>query len=382
VNVLIVACWDLSRDDAPTIHVDAVARGLARRGHRVHVIAPAGENAPRFQGGPYELETLLVGRGRLVPHTFAVEAARAIAWSARPDVVYVRDFEASALPLLAARALGLPRVLEANGILEEEARALGFDSPVHGALVKVASRSALKLAERVLAVSPEIARHAVEVAGLPRERVVVVENGVDAEAVRPRDRRELRARLGLGEGPILGFLGGFQAWQGVERLIEATPGVLARVPDARVVVAGFGPCEAAFRDAARASKVEERVLFPGRIPIDEAPLWNAAFDVGVHLARPPRACSSVKIVNYAAAGTPVLASRVPDFAFVEEKRIGVLVPFDDVGAIATAAADLLRDPDRRAAMAERARAYVLAERTWDRVAETTERVLEQVVAAT
>jgi glycosyltransferase involved in cell wall biosynthesis len=382
VNILLVACWDLSRDDAPTIHVDAVARGLARRGHAVVVVAPEGRAPPRPRDVPYTRSLLPVGTSRFAPHLFALEAARAVAWaSPRPDVVYVRDFEASALPLLAARAAGLPTVLEANGILEQEAQALGFDGALHGTLVRGFARTSLRLAGRVLAVSPEVVRHAIEAVGRSSTTVVLVENGIDPEQVPLVDRATARARTGLpASAPLLGFLGGFQAWQGVERLIEAVPPLLARVPEARVVVAGFGPSEGLYRATAKRMGVEERVLFPGRIPIDEAHVWNAAFDVGVHLARPPRACSSVKLVNYAAAGTPVLASRVADFRFVEEKGIGVLVDFDDVHAIARAAADLLLAPERRAELGARARSWALAERTWDQVAAITERALEDVTA--
>jgi glycosyltransferase involved in cell wall biosynthesis len=374
VRILLVACWDLSRDDAPAVHVDAVASGLRARGHEVSVLAPAPEKP--LEERPYVVELVETPRGRLGPQVFAVRAATRIA-RARAHVVYVRDFEASFVPLAAARARGLATLLEANGILEEEARDLGFDGALHGALVRTTSRAALRLADRVLAVSEGVRRHAVLVAGVEERRVSVIENGVHPELQRPHERARVRAELGLGLEPVLGFLGGFQAWQGVERLIQVFPRVLEEVRDARLVVAGFGPMDASFRAAAERSPARARISFPGRIPRARAPLWNAAFDVGVHLARPGRSCSSVKLAAYAAAGIPVLATRLPDFAFVEREAIGQLVDFDDDDAIARAASELLLSPEERSAAGERARAYVLRERTWARVAERTERLLEE-----
>jgi glycosyltransferase involved in cell wall biosynthesis len=309
------------------------------------------------------------------PQLFAVRAAARVART-KATVVYVRDFEASFVPLGAARARKLPSVLEANGILEEEARDLGHSGAVHGALVRTVSRAALRLADRVLAVSPGVARHAVEVAGVEAHRLAVVENAVHPEAQRPYERSAVREELGLGLEPTLGFLGGFQAWQGVERLIAVFPRILARVPDARLVVAGFGPMEASYRAAAEGSPARERIAFPGRIARERAPLWNAAFDVGVHLARPGRSCSSVKLAAYAAAAIPVLATRTPDFAFVETEQIGRLVDYEDDEGIARGASELLLDPEARRRLGERGRAYVLRERTWSRVAALTEQLIE------
>lgn len=377
MRILLVACWDLSRDDAPAVHVDAVASGLVARGHEVTVLAP--EPSSALGARLWALETVPVPRGRLGPQVFAVRAAARVARS-RARAVYVRDFEASLVPLAAARGRGLPTLLEANGILEEEARDLGFDGALHGGFVRTTSRAALRLAGRVLAVSEGIARHAVEIAGVEARRVLVVENGVHEADQRPMDRAAVRAELGLAPGPLLGFLGGFQAWQGVERLIEVFPRVLERVPGARLVVAGFGPMDASYRAAAERSPARDRIAFPGRIPRERAPLWNAAFDVGAHLARPGRSCSSVKLAAYAAAGIPVLATRTPDFAFVEREAIGRLVEYADDAAIAAAASELLGSEELRRELGERARAYVLRERTWSRVAEKTEALLEAAVA--
>ena len=376
MRILLVACWDLSRDDAPAVHVDAVAAGLAARGHEVTVLAP--EPARALGSRPYAVEPVPVPAGRLGPQVFAVRAAARVARS-RARAVYVRDFEASLVPLAAARGRALPTLLEANGILEEEARDLGFDGALHGTFVRTTSRAALRLADRVLAVSEGVRRHALEVAKVEPRRVAVIENGVHPELQLPHERSAVRAELGLGQGPILGFLGGFQAWQGVERLIEVFPRVLERVPDARLVVAGFGPMEASYRAAADGSPARARILFPGRIPRERAPLWNAAFDVGAHLARPGRSCSSVKLAAYAAAGIPVLATRTADFAFVESEAIGRLVDFADDEAIARAASELLTSPEERRERGARGRAYVLRERTWERVAEKTERLLEDAV---
>jgi glycosyltransferase involved in cell wall biosynthesis len=226
----------------------------------------------------------------------------------------------------------------------------------------------------------DTARHAVSVAGVEARRVQVIENGVHPESQRPHDRGQVRAELGLSLDPTLGFLGGFQAWQGVERLVEVFPRVLERVPEARLLVAGFGPMDAAYRAAAERSTARERISFPGRIARERAPLWNAAFDVGVHLARPGRSCSSVKLAAYAAAGIPVLATRTDDFAFVEEEKIGRLVDYADDDGIARAASELLLSSELRRELGERARAYVLRERTWEKVAEKTEKLLEAALA--
>ena len=130
----------------------------------------------------------------------------------------------------------------------------------------------------------------------PRE-IAIVPNGVDLAVWRPRtEGRRPRAARRAARPPVVGFLGSFYQWQGLDRLLAAAPLVLAREPRTLFLLAGFGPEEERLKELAR--PLGDAVRFVGRVPLEDGPAWVNAFDVGVHLVMPGKACSPVKLLCY------------------------------------------------------------------------------------
>src|SRR5438270_12345562 len=116
VKILYLTFDDLTVPFAWSVHVRAVVNGLAERGHQVRLVCPDGKapgvNAPCDPIKPGKLQHLA---GSLA--TF-VKSGR----SFQPDVIYVRGIHATVTPALAAGRLGLPLVVELNGLLEHEVK--------------------------------------------------------------------------------------------------------------------------------------------------------------------------------------------------------------------------------------------------------------------
>jgi glycosyltransferase involved in cell wall biosynthesis len=124
------------------------------------------------------------------------------------------------------------------------------------------------------------------------------------------------------------------------------------------------------------------VSLPGRIPIEDVPGAIAAADVGVAPTRLDRFTAmslSTKILEYAAMGKPVVASRLPTVEryFVPD----TLTTYEpgDAEALAAAILTLTDDPDDRRARVERTRARV-EELGWERQAVSYRAVVERLVA--
>jgi len=378
VRVLHVCHWDLASPDAETIRKLALTRELARRGHEVVLLAPALGRAPRerWPRGARVVYAPSLG-GRFAAHTYAFTALPwlvllALFW--RPDAVYVTDHTASAPLALLLRLLGLSFVLEVNGIPLQDARLQGIASPLWLRLIDLFSKTTYKLAERFAVVSPEIKAN-VERALPSGCEVAIVPNGVDLALWRPEKKALARARLALPlERPIVGFLGSFYQWQGLDRLLAAAPLVLEREPETLFLLAGFGPEEERLRELAR--PLGDSVRFVGRVPLEAGPAWVNAFDVGVHLVMPGKACSPVKLLCYMACARPCVATfGVDGFESIEREGAGRRVDYDSVRSIAQGILEELARARPRDGSGPRSEAA--ASHGWEGVARITEELLSR-----
>lgn len=338
VKILHVCHWNLASPDAETIRKLALTRELARLGHEVVLLAPAlGRAAGRFPRGARVVYVPTPG-GRFAAHLYGLLAFPWLALAAllwRPDATYLTDYTASAPVALLLRALGLRFVLEVNGIPLQDAKLQGIRSPLWLRLIETFSRATYRLADRFAVVSPEI-RENVRAQVPDGREIAIVPNGVDLEVWRPEAKRAARRRLGLPlDRPVVGFLGGFWPWQGLDRLVGAAPLVLREVPDALFVVAGFGPEEERLRALVRETGVEAAFVFPGKVPLADGPTWVNAFDVGVHLVQPGKACSPVKLLCYLACGRRCVATLgVDGFEAVERDGAGRRVDHGSLPSVA------------------------------------------------
>lgn len=177
----------------------------------------------------------------------------------------------------------------------------------------------------------------------------VVCNGVDTDRLRPRANTVARAALGLAPGPLAVCVGRLAALKGQDQLLSAWPEVLARVPDARLVLVGDGPDGHGWR-AAHPTADHESVRWWGHSD-DPAPFYTAA-DVVV---LPSRAEGMALVpLEAMACGRPVVAF---DVGGVRQSvgDAGAVVPAGDIGALAAAVAHRLTDPGLAAAEGRRGR---------------------------
>jgi glycosyltransferase involved in cell wall biosynthesis len=201
---------------------------------------------------------------------------------------------------------------------------------------------------------------------LDRSRVHVVPNGIDVELFRPLPRDEARAGLGLPAAPLLLGVGRLNREKGFRYAIEA----LAQLPEGSLVIVGEGEERAGLEQLAAKLDVGGRVTFAGSHPSEAVARYLAAADVFLFPTERDEA-APVVLIEAMASGTPVVASRIggiPD-ALGESGNTGLLVPPRDVGALAEAALELLRDPARREGMGAAARRRVLEDYTIERMVE-------------
>ena len=206
---------------------------------------------------------------------------------------------------------------------------------------------ALPRATRVVAVSRALADEVTQL-GVPRDRISIVMNGVDAELFHPRDRAAARAELGLPAGPIALYVGNLKEEKGVLDLAAAWATVARQLPGAMLVVVGGGPAAGAL-EAAVAS-LGDAVRLVGPQPLPRIPTWMAACDL---LVLPSHAEGTPNVVLEAlASGRRVVATSVggiPDL--ITRPELGTLVPASAPDALAAAIVRELPTPYAPASVA-------------------------------
>jgi glycosyltransferase involved in cell wall biosynthesis len=168
------------------------------------------------------------------------------------------------------------------------------------------------------------------------------------------------------------FVGSFYAWHGVDLIIEAFAIAQRKVPNLRLCLIGDGVTRAANARRANELGIAERVEFPGWLAQEQVLAYLNESDIGVAPYRwlEPFYFEPVKIMDYMAAGLAVIASNQGQICdLVVPGETGILVPPEDVSALAEALIDLSEDASFRHRLGLAARERVPS------MLETAQRVL-------
>ncbi|WP_432115865.1 glycosyltransferase family 4 protein [Streptomyces sp. S1] len=213
-------------------------------------------------------------------------------------------------------------------------------------------------------------------------RMVQLPPGVDEKTFHPGSGGDaVRARLGLSDRPVVVCVSRLVPRKGQDTLIRALPGILRRVPDAVLLIVGGGPYENDLRRLAAETGVAGSVRFTGAVPWAELPAHYGAGDVFAMPCRTRRGGLDVEglgivYLEASATGLPVVAGDsggAPDA--VLDGETGWVVRGDSPEETADRVTTLLLDPELRARMGERGRAWVEEKWRWDLLAERLRELL-------
>ena len=236
----------------------------------------------------------------------------------------------------------------------------------------------------VLTYISEYTRARLEPALGARTRLAQLPPGVDVDrftrgAAGGADRR----RYGLGEAPVVVCVSRLVARKGQDVLVAGWPRVLARHPDARLLLVGGGPAEKSLRRAVSRLGLARSVVLTGPVAPDQLPAHYAAGDVFGMPCRTRRAGLDVEglgmvFLEAAACGRPVVAGTsggAPEA--VQDGVTGHVADPRSPDAVADAIAGLLDDPARAAAMGKAGRAWVEQRWSWTTIAATFADLLQK-----
>jgi len=297
-----------------------------------------------------------------------------VAEEIRPDILHAHSPVLNAIPALrAGRRLGIPVVYEVRAFWEDAA--VDHGTSVEGGLRYRATRAletwALKRADAVTTICEGL-RGEIVARGIATERVTVIPNAVDVAEFTAGGTPDpdLKRSLGLDGALVFGFVGSFYAYEGLELLLEAMPAIVARLPDAKILLVGGGPEADRLKAIAERPGLKDHVRFAGRVPHADVQRYYDLIDVLVYprfRMRLTDLVTPLKPLEAMAQEKLMIASDVGGHReLIRHGETGMLFAAGDAGALARAAIDLVESRAKWPALREAGRRFVETERTWAR----------------
>jgi glycogen synthase len=226
--------------------------------------------------------------------------------------------------------------------------------------------------------------------GFPREKIQVSYNGVDPQKynpqnVSPQSIQKIRAKYGIKDDELMIlFLGRLVMVKGVDKLIMAMPHILSKIPKAKLVVVGVGDLQEYLTNLTRMTKLDEYVKFCfDFIPEEERIQHYAACDIAVFPSHYEpfgivaiEAMAMEKPVVVGAAGVSGMREIV---ICCGEEQCGYHIDPNNPSDIAWGVISASENPEKRRMLGKNGRKRVLAEFTWNKIAEKTVELYETII---
>jgi glycosyltransferase involved in cell wall biosynthesis/polysaccharide pyruvyl transferase WcaK-like protein len=387
-----------------------LALGLQAQSFHVHVVTRPGfplDNNDELTDVPVEESIEGVAYHRILKPSRSGSSAVGYVTSAadalteafkeiRPRIVVAASNYQTALPaLIAARRLGLPFVYEVRGFWEvtRVSREPEFAVTPAYKIQELMEAETAKRADHVFTLTGPMKEELIR-RGVPAERITLIPNSCEPERFTPRDRDlELSARLGIPlDVPVIGYVGTFVQYEGLELLAEAAAILRERGHDFRLLLVGnenvsgseVGPITAQIQRICAERGLADRVIMPGRVPHEEVEAYYSLIDIAPFPRKSQpvtEMVSPMKPLEAFAMEKAVVASSVAALAeMVEHERTGLIFEKDNVENLADTLARLIGDPQLRRRLGSEARRWVEANRTWTATARIAADKIREIVA--
>jgi glycogen(starch) synthase len=368
-------------------HVHRLSTALAEEGHTVHVVTRDHPDAPPEE----EVDGVHVVRvgeyppivpfDELIPWVMqfnvgVLERATKILLEEQVDLVHAHDW------LVAYAAAGVKNLFDLPLVSTVHATEYGrHQGYLPGPMNKLIHQIEWWLtyeSRRTITCSRYMHDQIREIFQLPPDKLDVISNGVDLDAVhKPEGVDEFRAKLVNKNEKMIFFAGRLEYEKGVQTVLDALPLVNQKVP-VRFFVAGVGTHERALREHVERDGLDGHVEFLGFVPDEELAMYYAAADLAVvpSLYEP----FGMVALETMAAGTPCIAADTGGLReLVVHDATGLRFSPGDPASLAGAILRLLTDArlDRRLTLD--ARRMLNDQFSWPSIAERTVDVYERAI---
>lgn len=378
---------DLSQHakSGPGTHMREMIAAFRKLGHEVrteiegdrHYSEESGYRVPPPAGWKKMIKSFVPGKvwrslkdRRLYLHNKAVEdKLRAAINEYQPDVIYERASFLQYITATLAEEAQITHVLEINAPFASQRRQY-FGSSFYYKKGLAMEKHIVSKAQRIAVVSGVLRDYYQHAYPVTREKIVVTPNAVNPDHLQFNEAKaDVEKRILELEGKlVIGFVGSIFRYHGVEMLVDVLPAVVSEFSSAHLLIVGDGENLSDLKTSAALKGMSEKVTFTGSVPPNEVFHWINAMDITV-LPSTGDYMSPIKLFEYGALGKAIIA---PDTAPVREVmtdgKDGLLIQQNE-SSLKQALLRLIKDENLRKEMGSSFQKKVLAEHTWEKMAE-------------
>jgi len=384
---------------AEGVHIRGIVDAFRSLGHDVRLLSPPGsgvvgqrlsqKNKSRRKLSNIKLNRLWKVISDQVPqfifeiieigyNIYSYLGFKSILRSHHPDFIYDRYALFAISPLFIAHRYKITYILEVNdATIIQRSRPLFFEK-----LAGLIERAVFRNASVLLTVSENFRQRIVDAYNIPPSKIFVIPNAIDPARFHADDCRDFREKMVLHGRTVIGVVGAFVSWHGIDFLIESLQDLFATRKDLTVLLVGDGPVRAQTVALVKRLGLQTRAVVTGFVPASDVPKYISCMDICV-MPDSNEHGSPMKIFEYMAMGKPVVAPKYgPIEEIIRDGNTGILFAPRDKTGLRTSIEKLLNDAELRENLGARGKEYVFGNHTWtvnaQRIVSILQRHFEQL----
>ena len=290
----------------------------------------------------------------------------------KPDLIHAHSPILNAIPAIrSGRRLGIPIVYEIRAFWEDAAVDHGTyaENSWKYSLTKFLETRVCKQADHICILCNGLKNDLI-LRGIPKEKITPVFNGINPEELMPTapDQEFLKAWKLEGK-KVIGFVGSFYRYEGLDLLVKAFAALAADEPDVMLLLVGGGEMKQELNSAVQTLGLEDRVVMPGRIPHERIAGVYALINILAYprySMRLTELVTPLKPLEAMAMGKVLVASDVGGHKeLIQDGKTGLLFKAGDADDLAGKIQLILKDRELEATLQKTGISWVKQHHTWE-----------------
>jgi len=377
---------------AEGVHIRGIVKGLRNCGYQVDIVSPPGIDPFKIPAKPAQVSSNKGSFFNRFWHTlsenmpqiafesmelgynmYAYKSLNKVLSQNNYDFLYERYALNNFSLAYLAKRYGIPFVLEVNdATVIERSRPCTLKRVARSIEGKIFEKASL-----LITITHHFKQLILDQYNIPEEKILVLPNAIDPKRFEVNPSHRLKKEdLGIKARYVIGCVGAFVPWHGLDFLIQATHDLLEEM-DVHILLVGDGPVRKDLEKTIHALSIHSRVTITGFVDYQDVPGYIELFDIGLMTGSNMHG-SPMKIFEYMAMGIPVIAAAYPPIREIIDDGVnGSLFPPHDKVLLRAKIKELLNDENMRNCMGKATKEKVMKHFTWQR---NVEKLLQKMGA--
>lgn len=318
--------------------INMLEQEMKKRGHEVYVFAPSKSTQPNENQSLYMLKSMPLIVARQYKNRIAAFYSRDVAKKIKElnlDIVHTQsEFSLGLFGKIISRKYNIPFIHTYHTMWEDY---IHYIIPIKGGrniytkrFARTFSKNFATKAECIITPSKKTEKYLKYKCKIKNKPIYVIPTGIDIipfkkENFSTSQKDELKKSLGIKkDDKVILFLGRVAEEKSIDVIMNNMPLVFKSLPNTKFLIVGDGPSKTDLEEQAKKLKIDDKVIFTGKIPWNEVPKYYSIGDVFVNAS--VTETQGLTFIEAMAASVPIVAKYAPNLSeFITNNKNGILV---------------------------------------------------------